>query len=67
MNKLGQFISGTRTFVSEVQVELKKCTWPTRSELLESTIVVIVASAILAVVVSLSDVILNTFVRVIIR
>lgn len=48
-------------------MELKKCTWPTRSELLESTVVVIVASAILAVVVSLSDVVLNTFIRVIIR
>lgn len=67
MNKLGQIISGTRGFVGEVQVELKKCTWPTRPELLESTVVVIVAVAILAAVVSLSDVILNVLLRIVMR
>ena len=65
MNKLGQFITGTRNFVGEVQVELKKCTWPTRPELLESTVVVVVAVAILGAVVSLSDVILSTLLRVV--
>ena len=67
MNKLGQFISGARNFVGEVQVELKKCTWPTRSELFESTVVVIVAVGILGVVVSVSDVVLNALLRVVIR
>ncbi|HMP75663.1 MAG TPA: preprotein translocase subunit SecE [Kiritimatiellia bacterium] len=67
MNKLGQLITGTRDFVGEVQVELKKCTWPTRPELLESTVVVIVAVAILGAVVSLSDVILSTLLRVFTR
>ncbi|MCO5068132.1 MAG: preprotein translocase subunit SecE [Kiritimatiellae bacterium] len=67
MNKLGQAISGTRSFVGEVQVELKKCTWPTRTELMESTVVVIVSIAILGAVVSLSDVILNVLLRAIMR
>lgn len=53
--------------MGEVQVELKKCTWPTRPELLESTVVVIVAVAILAAVVSLSDVILNVLLRIVMR
>ncbi len=67
MNKLGQFVAGIRTFLGEVQVELKKCTWPTRPELLESTLVVVVAVAILGSVVALSDVILNGVLRVVIR
>jgi preprotein translocase subunit SecE len=67
VNKLGQFVSGIRTFLGEVQVELKKCTWPTRPELMESTIVVIVAVAILGTVVALSDVILNGLLRVVVR
>jgi preprotein translocase subunit SecE len=67
VNKLGQFITGTRTFFGEVQVELKKCTWPTRPELLESTVVVVVAVAILGAVVSLSDVVLSVLLRVVIR
>ncbi len=67
MNKLGQIVGGIRTFLGEVQVELKKCTWPTRPELLESTVVVIVAIAILGVVVAMSDVILNGVLRVVIR
>jgi preprotein translocase subunit SecE len=60
-------ISSIRTFLGEVQVELKKCTWPTRPELMESTIVVIVAVAILGTVVAISDVILNGLLRVVIR
>lgn len=48
-------------------MELKKCTWPTRPELMESTVVVVVAVAILGVVVAASDVILNGVLRVVIR
>jgi preprotein translocase subunit SecE len=35
--------------------ELKKATWPTKSELRDSTIVVIVASVLLGVFTSVSD------------
>ena len=47
--------SSTRIFFVEMIDELKKATWPTRSELRDSTIVVIVATAILAVFTSISD------------
>lgn len=58
MNKLGQLVAGTKTFLGEVQAELKKCTWPTRPELFESTVVVIVSVFILTLVVGFSDLIL---------
>jgi preprotein translocase subunit SecE len=67
VSKLAAAFAGTRNFLTEVQVELKKCTWPTRPELLESTVVVVVAVLILAAVVGLSDLVLNMVLRVVIR
>lgn len=67
VNKLGQYFNSARAFLGEVQVELKKCTWPTRSELFESTVVVIVAVAILGVVVAFSDLVLSVVLRVVTR
>lgn len=45
----------SKAFIGEVQTELKKSVWPTRSELYNSTIVVIVSVIILAVFVGISD------------
>jgi preprotein translocase subunit SecE len=45
----------TRIFVGEIVDELKKATWPTRQELRESTVVVIVAALILGLFTSISD------------
>jgi len=44
-----------RIFTVEMIDELKKATWPTRTELRDSTIVVIVAAAILGIFTSISD------------
>lgn len=67
MNKVGQMFSGTRTFFGEVQAELKKCAWPTRSELLESTIVVMVSVLIITAAVGLSDLVLLQFMNLVMR
>lgn len=67
MSKLKQAVTGVQTFLGEVQVELKKCTWPTRPELLESTVVVIVAILILGAAVGFSDLVLNMILRLVIR
>ena len=67
MSKVGQIVTSTKTFVGEVQAELKKCNWPTRQELMESTIVVIVAVILLAVAVGFSDVILLTLMQLVLR
>jgi preprotein translocase subunit SecE len=45
----------TRIFFGEMVDELKKATWPTRQELRDSTIVVIVAAVILGLFTSVSD------------
>lgn len=67
MGRMGQWIEGLRGFLSEVQLELSKCTWPTRPELLESTVVVVVSCLILATFVGVSDALLMTLMSVIIR
>lgn len=45
----------TRIFIGEMVDELKKASWPTKTELRDSTIVVIVAAIILGVFTSISD------------
>jgi preprotein translocase subunit SecE len=45
----------TRIFLSEMTGELQKASWPTRTELRDSTIVVVLAAVILGVFTSISD------------
>jgi preprotein translocase subunit SecE len=45
----------TRIFLGEMVGELQKATWPTKSELRDSTIVVIVAVVIMGIFTSISD------------
>lgn len=45
-------------FINEVGVELKKSSWPTRSELFNSTVVVIISVIALAIFIGFSDFIL---------
>jgi preprotein translocase subunit SecE len=48
-----------RDFVKEVEVESKKVSWPTRNELRDSTIVVIITVILLTVFVYIADAILR--------
>ena len=45
----------TRIFVGEMVGELQKASWPTRTELRDSTVVVIIASLLLGLFTSISD------------
>ena len=45
----------TRIFFGEMVDELQKASWPTRAELRDSTIVVIVAAIIMGVFTAISD------------
>ncbi len=67
MSKIQQGITAARTFIEEVRTEMKKCSWPTRSELSESTMVVIVSVVLLAIFVGLSDMVLMGLMRMVIR
>ncbi|MGL4853682.1 MAG: preprotein translocase subunit SecE [Lentisphaeria bacterium] len=52
MNKL---ISKIKSFCGHTVEETKKCTWPNKQELIESTAVVIISLAILVVAVAVYD------------
>ncbi len=43
-----QFVTQVREFVREVLAEFRKVTWPNRQELINSTVVVIVVTLVLA-------------------
>ena len=45
----------TRLFLGEMVGELQKATWPTKTELRDSTLVVIAAAVLLGVFTSISD------------
>lgn len=62
-----KFVDPIRDYLSGVLEELKKCTWPTRSELKSSTVVVVIAVIIIACFIGLSDNILSSLMKMIIR
>ncbi len=55
-----RWFQSTVNFLKEVQIQLKKITWPTFEEALRYTIVVIVASLLLAVFLGGADFIFNS-------
>jgi len=52
-----------KKFLKEVNAELRKVTWPTKDELVGSTIVTVVVSLILAIFIGIVDRILSFVVR----
>jgi len=50
-------------FFAEVKVEMKKVTWPTREELVESTKLVIIASIVVTAFIGIVDNILSAIIR----
>ena len=51
------------TFVNEVKTELKRVTWPTREELIGSTIIVCILVVVFAVILGAMDTLFTFFVR----
>ena len=60
-------VGKVRQFVMEVVSELKKVSWSTRSELIESTWIVIVSSAFLGVFIGFIDFALSKLLGLLIR
>jgi preprotein translocase subunit SecE len=54
---------GFRRFVSESWAELKKVEWPTQNQVIQGTIVVIIACAIVGAYLYLADLVFKPFVR----
>ena len=67
MSKLSDSLLSVRNFLGEVRNELKKSTWPTRNELLESTAVVIMSVVLFSVFVGVSDTLLVSVLRLVTR
>ena len=67
MNKLTESIGGLKQFLREVGVELGKCSWPSRQELLGSAVIVIIAVVILGAYVGLCDAVSLGFLKLIIH
>lgn len=67
MKKIVELIRALKTFLGEVKAELRKCTWPTRQELLGSTMVVVFSVIIMGVFVGVSDAALMGILRAILR
>ena len=63
MSKIAESIGGVRGFFGEVNAELKKCAWPTRPELFDSTVVVIISVGLLGGFVAVCDVVLRELIR----
>ena len=67
MSKVSDSLRNVRFFLMEVRNELKKSTWPTRNELLESTAVVILSVILFSVFVGVSDSLLVAVLRLVTR
>lgn len=59
MSKLGESFQKVKFFLADVKDELRKSTWPTRGELIESTMVVIVSVVLFAVFIGVCDMVLR--------
>ncbi|HTL48120.1 MAG TPA: preprotein translocase subunit SecE [Verrucomicrobiae bacterium] len=54
-------------FVQETRQELNKVTWPSRSELIQATVVVIITTFIMALYIGVIDFFLSSFMRLLAR
>ena len=63
MSKIAESINAIRVFFDEVGAELKKCAWPTRPELFDSTVVVIISVGLLGGFVAICDLLLREVMR----
>jgi len=54
-------------FITEVKVEMQKVSWSDRHELMGSTGVVIISTALLAIFIGIVDIILSRFVGILLK
>jgi preprotein translocase subunit SecE len=52
-----------KNFLSETRAEMRKVTWPTRDELIESTKIVIIATFVVTLFIGLIDQLLTLIIR----
>jgi len=52
-----------KTFLSETRAEMRKVTWPTKDELIESTKIVIIATFVVTLFIGIIDQLLTLIIR----
>jgi preprotein translocase subunit SecE len=57
-------IKKTKQFIEDVRVEMKKVIWPAREQLMNSTIVVIIISAIFTLYIFFADTIISRVIKI---
>lgn len=67
MSKIADSFRKVQFFLADVRNELRKSTWPTRGELMESTVVVILSVIFFSVFVGLCDAVLRPIIGLIAR
>lgn len=58
-------IERIKTYLAETRTELKKVTWPSRQDLIDSTRVVIIATLIMTVFIGLVDQVLSRIIKLV--
>jgi preprotein translocase subunit SecE len=61
------FLRRAREFVREVMAEFRKVTWPSRQELINSTVVVITVTVVVALFLGGVDIVLAKIVEAVLR
>ena len=54
-------------YVTATQQELKKCNWPSRDELIQSTVLIFVIIGLLGLFTTVTDGVVSTFVKALIK
>jgi preprotein translocase subunit SecE len=54
-------------FVGQVKTEMQKVAWPSKAELISSTVVVLVSTLLLALFIGVCDLVLSRVINVLIR
>ena len=62
-----KIFSRITNFINEVKVEMKKVSWSDRNELIGSTGIVIVSTALLAIFIGIADIILSRVIAILLR
>ena len=61
--RLAGMLRKTQKFAEEVQVEMRRVTWPDREQLRNATAVILVFCIIIAIIIGLMDTLFSWFVR----
>jgi preprotein translocase subunit SecE len=57
-------IKKTKQFIEDVRIEMKKVVWPERDKLINSTVIVVVVSALFTLFIFLSDTIISRVINI---